>query len=392
MRILDRYILKSFLIPFVYCFLGFIAIWLVFDLSDNGPDFIEGKVKFSKILGFYLTQLPDIMMICLPVGLLLALLYSLSKLSKSNEVISMLTAGVSLPRILFPLFIIGLLVTALMTLLNYEWAPHAQANKDTQLAEFKSGKERNATIQSHLFRNRTKNRTWYAEKIKLEENSLEDVQIIQQDEEGRVLYKYYVVETLYRPETNDWQLIKPLIVEFDLEGNVTNREYLLGEQFVNTWDETPQRIASGNFEAEMLSIPELQDYLEYNKDFPDSQLAPFRTHLLYRWALPWAGFIVVFIAAPLGIVYSRRGVLAGVASSIFIFFIMTILTNLFLALGVGARIPPFWAAWIPNLLFFIFGLTLLWFRAMNRDVSSLFSGFRKKSPPSPSLKRQTQNS
>ena len=45
------------------------------------------------------------------------------------------------------------------------------------------------------------------------------------------------------------------------------------------------------------------------RDFPEVRLAPYRTQLHYRWALPWVCLLVVFIAAPLGIVYNRRGIL-----------------------------------------------------------------------------------
>jgi lipopolysaccharide export LptBFGC system permease protein LptF len=145
---------------------------------------------------------------------------------------------------------------------------------------------------------------------------------------------------------------------------------------VQGWTETPWRIASSQLEAQNLSIPKLRDYLKHNGDFPDNQLAPFRTYLAHRWALPWSCLVVVFIAAPLGIVFSRRGVLAGVASSIFIFFGMIFLTNLFLALGKGGRINPLVAAWFPNAFFGIVGLVLLYFRSTNRELPKLFGRTR----------------
>jgi hypothetical protein len=40
--------------------------------------------------------------------------------------------------------------------------------------------------------------------------------------------------------------------------------------------------------------------LHFNADFPATLLAPFRTHLHYRFALPWTCLVVVCIAAPLG--------------------------------------------------------------------------------------------
>ena len=77
--------------------------------------------------------------------------------------------------------------------------------------------------------------------------------------------------------------------------------------------------------------------------------------------------VVVFIAAPLGIGFSRRGVLSSVAASIILVFSMNFLTHLFLALGEGARIPSWTAAWTPNLIFAVIGMCLLYLRATNRD-------------------------
>ena len=103
MRILDRYVLQKFFLPFVYCVLGFIAIWFIFDLSDNLPDFLQGKVGFDILTEYYRSQIPEIIVVSLPIGALLALLYSLTAMSRSNEIISMLGAGVSVTRVLVPL-------------------------------------------------------------------------------------------------------------------------------------------------------------------------------------------------------------------------------------------------------------------------------------------------
>ena len=113
MRILDRYVLQKFFLPFVYCVLGFIAIWFIFDLSDNLPDFLQGKVGFDILAQYYKSQIPEIIVVSLPIGGLLALLYSLTAMSRSNEIISMLGAGVSVTRVLVPLMLVGLLLVAI---------------------------------------------------------------------------------------------------------------------------------------------------------------------------------------------------------------------------------------------------------------------------------------
>jgi len=75
---------------------------------------------------------------------------------------------------------------------------------------------------------------------------------------------------------------------------------------------------------------------------------------------------VVCIAAPLGIGYSRRGVLASVASAVILVFSMNFLTHLFLALGEGDRISPLVP---PGRESYFRGdrLYLLYLRATNRE-------------------------
>lgn len=376
LSILDRYVLRSFLEPFFMCFFGFLAIWLIFDLSDNGPDFIQASASPMVVAGFYATQLPAIVMIVLPVGLLLALLFSLSRMSRTNELIAQLTAGRSIYRILAPLLLVGLACTGVLWWLNQELAPRADAIKKTALEQIQRGKvkaERD-TLEAHVFKDRQTNRTWFVRKLRLSDMSFQHPVIIQQDAEGNILTKWYANTAAWDATTGHWTLERGLRVEFDTEGNETDRKPFLWEPMMVTgWTETPWRIASANFDPQNLSVAELKRYLEVNHDFPWVNLAAFATYLEHRKAMPWTCFVVVLIAAPLGIVFNRRGVLAGVASSIFIFFGMVFLTDLFLALGKGARVSPWTAAWTPNLLIGIIGIFLLWMRNSNREVPHLFA-------------------
>ena len=375
MRLLDRHLLRSFLLPFTYCELGFFAVWLIFDLSSNVNDFMEARVSPLAILGFYLGQAPTILVLTLPVGLLLALLYCLSRLSQANEIISMLGAGVSLGRVLGPFFAVGILVSLGSTFLNYRLAPEAEARRERELAELQNDNarlEKRAFTPGYLFANRADRRLWFVQRMPYDlSQPLEGVQIVQQDASGRIVEKRYAPRATFNEARRTWTLSAPdggvtRSARFDARGDVAGEEFPT-TQTLTGLSETPWRIASATLQAEHLSVPALREYLRLNNDFTPALLAPYRTYLQYRWALPWACLVTVLIAAPLGVVYSRRSVLVGVASSIFIFFLILFLDNLFRALGRGDRLPAFWAAWTPELLFGFVGMVLLRVRALNRD-------------------------
>ncbi|HET9523217.1 MAG TPA: LptF/LptG family permease [Terrimicrobiaceae bacterium] len=370
MRIFDRYVLQKFALPFVYCFLGFIAIWFIFDLSDNLPDFLQGKAGFDFLLEYYKSQIPEIIVISLPIGALLALLYSLTSMSRSNEIISMLGAGVSVVRLLVPLVGVGLVLTAVTAYFNYESAPHAAMIKKRMIRDIKRGKTTEVGLSGHLYRNREDLRTWFSRKVYAESQRLLDVQIVQQDADGNIVKQWYARDAVYNDLTKTWNLQRARYVEVDADGRISKSE-LHDEIEIEGWRETPWRIASSVMNPDYLSVPELEDYLVFNKDFPEVRLAPYRTQLHYRWALPWVCLLVVFIAAPLGIVYSRRGILGGVAAAIGLFFSLVFFSSLFVALGKGNRISPGLATWGPIAVYFLLGFALLWLRSTNREFPKI---------------------
>ena len=370
MRLLDRYLLRHFLQAYIYCIAGFISIWFIFDVSDNISTFLDQRISRMLILKYYLTQAPQILVILLPVALLLALLFSLGRMSRSNEIVSMLTAGVSLPRIIAPLLLAALLTTAASTFLNYSLAPHAEyAHK--KLLEDPQSRRQQAGLLAQIFRNRTDNRTWFIQQFYPGENFFRTVHIIQQDANDNIVTNYIATSAVYHPETHAWELQQVKVIYYDEAGNITRQIPYTESLIITDWSETPFRLSSANLRAEYLSVPELREYLQFNSDFPPTLLAPFATHLEYRLALPWTCFVVALIAAPLGVGYSRRGILSSVAGAIILVFAMNFVMHLFLALGEGARISNWAAAWTPNLIFGVLGLILIYYRATNREPPRL---------------------
>ncbi len=386
MRLLDRYVLRNFLEPFLLCFSAFLGILLIFDLNDNLTDFLEANAKWKQIGVYYIHQLPHFCLLSMPLGLLLALLYGLSKMSRANEIISMLTAGRSVVRVLAPLMLCGVLATGVCVWLNYELAPQADAVRKADIERITKGDKRAEklnVIETHLAKDRMTNRVWFTRRMQMGRNELEDVHVTQLNPSGEPVTRWYAKSAAFDPRDKKWLLLLGRKVNFDNEGNIagdiedwSKENGARTTRTLKNWSETPYRIASSTMEAEQLTVPQLRTYLSQNSDFPEPQLAAYRTHLQYRWALPLTCLSVVFIAAPLGIVFTRRAVLASVASSIFIFFGYLFLMFLMLALGKGNHVSPIVAGWLPNALLLIIGCYLLYLRSTNRELPKF--SFRRK--------------
>ncbi|MFK5958901.1 MAG: LptF/LptG family permease [Lutibacter sp.] len=131
MKILDKYILKSFLEPFLATFFVVLfvlvmqSLWLAFDeIAGKGID-IFFILKFLGYLALMLTPT------ALPIGILLSSIMALGNLSENYEMAAIKSAGISLQRVIKPLVILTLFISALnFIFLNniYPWATLKQKN------------------------------------------------------------------------------------------------------------------------------------------------------------------------------------------------------------------------------------------------------------------------
>jgi lipopolysaccharide export system permease protein len=366
-RIFDRYLIRNFLVPFFYSLFGMLAIWLVYDLGEHANDFQEAHLGFQPIAQFYLVQIPFIIVNQLPLSVLLGLLYVLTRMSRRNEIVSMLGAGVSVTRLLRPLILIGLLLTAGCTVLNYELGPKGQWASAYMLDEIIRGKAKNSRLDALVFPNRRDFRIWFIQLLDAKNEQLSNVQVIQQNGSGVIQSKIYGANATYDGSRKVWIFYNGKLAYFDPQGNVANEEFFAQKE-VSGWSETPWRLSSATLKGKYMTVPQLVHYLNANGDFPESNLAEFRTQMWYRFALPWNVLVVVFVASPLCIAFSRRGALGGIAGGLFLFIGLFSSSNVFLALGQGSRISPLIAAWTPAAAFLLLGFILLYRRATNRPI------------------------
>lgn len=377
-KILERYVLRTFLQPLIFCFIAFCTLWIVMDVLDHLSDFRQNNVRGLDIAQFYLKLIPFIYVTVAPVTLLLATLYSLGKMSRSNELISMLGVGRSLGQVLRPIFIVGIYASFLGMVADYHWAPNAAGNKEKMLDDVKEQLKQDVLVRGLVYRNHQQRRTWFIGIVPsdLNRDALRRIEIREEDDEGHLTKAWFANSAKWFTRDQTWSFFHGTEVTYEngrivgmtpfaVSGNGRDRKDETG------WTETPWILLSGSLTPEFLGVPQLLSYLSANRAYDDNKLAPFRTHLFYRFALPFQVLLVVIIAAPLGVVFSRRGLLGGVASSIFIFFVLLFIDHLFLNLGKGRHMPPFLAVWMPHLILGSLGFYIFRLRSQNRDLPSL---------------------
>lgn len=375
--LLDRYVVHNFLSPFSFCLLSFMSIWVIGDLTDNGGDFSGQPI--ALLLKFYIVQLPFVILFTTPIAVLLSGLFALSKMSKSNELISMIGAGRSVIRILMPLIVVGAYASMVCLAFKFQWAPASVGYKEAMLTtarQDRSAKRAGSRVTRDIWAkrgwmhvNEADRRTWFVGKIPYTlSDEMADLFIFQMDEEDQPDQIWIAERAYWVWNANPARWVFEKVRHFVYDENQVPRITAMDILEITDWSETPWKVLSSSQNPEYLGIPGLTMYLNANSDFEDRTLAPFRTNWWYVFAEPWSCLALILVSAPLGIVYSRRGSMAGVTGAIVIFALMYLMRGTFLALGQSNRMIPFFAAWSTNLAVAATGLVLLWFRARNREV------------------------
>lgn len=366
---LDRYITRQFLGIFGICITALFSIWLLFDLSDNYNDFQNAKSMLPALGKFYGIRSPAILLQLLPYSLLLALLYSLGKLSTHREIMAMIQSGRGIIRITFPLVIAGALCSLITMGLNYHWAPVADGRQDEILAEA-SGQQATEAVKV-LYRNPDSQRLWMIGTFPPDYEKgapLMDVEITTTDTENHLTSRLAASHARWIPATRQWNFDNAVTARFtpDNPPVFTKSD---GPLVIDGWPETPWLLIKPGLSPAYMGIPGLSTWLQSHRIHQlSADASPYRTQWHYRWALPLICLITVILATPLAIHFSRRGSGGGIFLAVVLSATMMLFTSIILALGEAGIIRPALAAWLPNITFGLIGLYLFHRRISGRPI------------------------
>lgn len=346
MRLIDKYLLREFLLPLVYCFDAFLLLFIVQDLLDNLPDFIQFHAKFSHILRYYLILLPEAFVMMWPMTLLLALLFSLTNLGKHNELIAFRASGISPWRLGVPFLVVGALSAALVFVVNEAFVPRAREKANSYIAELR-GKGARDVLVNFFFQNTTDRRDWYARQFDTRKKELTTVEIHQRQSDGRPLLDVFAQRAVWT--NGQWRFYDADVYDYSLATEILSR---VPETNFPAFREPPRQLALEGRKPDQLLTRELRRHLaalEHSRR--TFRLADYRVELHYRYAFPVTCLVIIWLGLPLGMVSGRRGALAGVGMALALAVTLYFLTHITLALGRGEHLPAWVAAWLTNAVF-----------------------------------------
>jgi lipopolysaccharide export system permease protein len=354
MRLLDKYIAKEYLRTFMMIILSFSIIILVIDLVDQSPRLIRYGATLNHMVQFFILRIPYLMVLTSPVAVLLAGLFLMSNLSKYNESIAIRAAGISITRMVTPLFVIGFLFSIFIGLFGEFVLPKAESYRDyLKTVKIKNQKLEDIRMRANIYYRGNDNILYYIGFFDGYRNTLKTVDITTFDSEtGKVERKITAEKAVW----NDWnwEFVNGQILHFD-NGKPKDVDVFEKKVFKDL-NVRPVDFVKSAKSPEEMNFLELYDYIQRLEKVGEDTKRQW-TQLHFKLAFPFANFIILLFCVPLASTSTRskgRGLIFLFGLIICFLFLSSLRVSQ--SLGFSGAIEPWLAAWLPNIVFALAGV------------------------------------
>lgn len=357
MKIIDRYIIRQFLISWLFGILAFLIIFIIIDMMEKLDDFIVANAPSVVIFQYYLAYSPEIIKLMIPVAVLLAALFVVGRLSSQSELAALKASGVSMYRILAPFMIVALVISLLSIYVNGWLVPYANQKK-SYIERVHLNRGFQPSVKFNLFFqvgatevvsvNYYDTQTQIANRISIQDFSPKD--------ETKLVRRYDAMQMRWRTDAQNqkggWVLLRGTMRQFtDTAQTLTS---FIDLPF-NELSLTPEDIEKKQRTPDEMNYTELGEFIQ-NQSKAGQDISRWQVEYHMKIAFPFASVIMVLFAVPFASGRPRTGAALG-------FGIATAVTFLYLGFmkasqvfGYNGDLDPFITAWMANFIFFLAGM------------------------------------
>lgn len=346
MRILDKYLTKEYLKLYLIFIFFFIAIFLLTDFFTRIGSLRKEAITLA-VIQYYLSQIPYYFTFLSPLSVIISTLFLITHLAGTYQIQAAQIGGISFKRTVLSLLTIGLIIGFAVLFLNETLT--FKANQLAQRLEQENflGPPPRKEVQKNMFVYVPPSYFFYIRSFDPEEEEMKDL----------LIYKESPPRSIVIAKRGKWIQEKWVFYE--------GREYLLEEAMRSIpfqekslpLDKDPAYFSQKYLPPEKMSIAELRKYIDEYEESGFKTLS-LETELNFKFSYPFTNFILLFLGIPLGLILRKGGRGTSFALGLIISFGYYETMAFFKAMGKGGLISPFFAAWIPNLIFLAAGIYL----------------------------------
>ena len=361
-RILDRYMVAELIGPFSFGLSAFTLIYAATDLLAIGRLVSEEHAPLFAAIGYFVWQLPMIVVTVAPIAMLFGMLLALQRLSGESEITALKAGGIGLVRIVAPLLVLGVVVSIVVFILQEGLVPFAndqavalRESAIRQVGAFGGGSH---TVVSPLPAGGEQ--ITYFRGYDPHDQTLLYVTIVTYGADKRP--QAILLSDRGRYENPTWTFENASIYRFAPDGSLigTSQDPSAHIDIGEKPSELQERTADNN--RETMSRSQIREIIESGQLSPQ-ETRSYQTSYEEKLARPFACFVFTLIAAPFGLRPTRGGGTGfGFALSLgiaFSYFVIASVSSAVTSELPGGYVTSTIGAWLPNVIFTVIGWALL---------------------------------
>ena len=359
LSVMNLYIIKELILPFlfgmgIFTSLG-LSIGAVFELIRKVTD---SGLFWGVAIKVLILRMPEFIVLAFPMSILLATLMSYSRLSNDSELIALRSVGVNIYRLIMPAIAFSLCIVALAFLFNNFIAPAANYQASVTLKEALGETRPNFKTENILYDeyteipiegDRTKEvltRLFYAEEFDGEQ--MKNITVLDRSR-GSVSQIVTAQSAKWNVLENIWDFYNGTIYLIGIDGSYNNIVRFQHQQLA--LPKTALDITKEGKNTDEMNILEARRYLETIKRSADEQrVRKWQVRIQEKIAIPFACVVFALIGAALGITPQNSGKTTSFGICIGLIFAYYLVSFISQSMGISGVVPPWLAAWSPNLL------------------------------------------
>jgi lipopolysaccharide export system permease protein len=328
-----------------------LVMFVTIEFLEHMDIFTDSFNSFLLSLVYILLRIPHYFNLLLPLASLISMLILLIMMVRNNEIIAARTSGISTISLMKP-FIAFAFALIIFSFIIAEWIMPYAANAAEYLYRVKIKKE-----DSYVhFKN---NRIWFKKDNILsnidffdaKKDTITGLTIIELADDFTIKKRIDAMEGTWK----DSAWLFTTVIERTFGDNAIQSKKVYSEM-KGLIKETPAMLKVGQRNPEEMGYKDLLRYIHRLKR-EGHDVRRYLVDLYNKMAFPFINLIMVFVAFSVGLRYTKtkhiaKGILVGVCVGILYWFIH----NICLSFGYAETFPPFFAAWLSNMLFFSLGI------------------------------------
>jgi len=378
MKLLDKYILKTFLVTFFFVVVILLSVITVIDLTDKMDKFSAANLHAKDIAYFYLVYIPGIGSLLTPITIFIAAVYVCSRMAGHTEIIAMLSAGISFRRMLAPYLVGAAFVGAINFTLTGWIIPNATKQRVAFELQYLKNKyyfdKRNIHIQvapdvyMYMQSYNNSNQTGYHFTLeKFQHNRLVEKLTADRIEWDTTKHKWVMRDWMIRRVDSLFHIPTALEVKQGYQPHSAlpdSAKVFSGSSRDTALVIQPKEFESDYLRSEGLTITELNEYIDMLSKRGSTGVELYQVEKYTRFTSPFTILILVFMGVIVSSRKSRGGTGLQIALGFVLSFLFILFFTLFRTFAEAGSLPPQISVWIPNITFFI--ITLIMYKYVPR--------------------------